>query len=128
MRVDVLALDRLPRSHVALHAAVARYRDGEVGVPIRMTARAEIDPLHGATPQAMLVVVTRRAQATSQRARGGITHEDTAGGRGRRECVTAQLHSGHPVVIEGPLLAAGEMPAGDGLLVLGQMTAPALAV
>ena len=51
---------------------------GEVRLPTRVAADAEVGALHGAEAEAMLVVVARRAQAAAELARGDVADEALA--------------------------------------------------
>jgi hypothetical protein len=68
MRVDDLPADGLAHANVTLHAAIrqAGRWDGEVPCAPRVAPGAEIRRLHGAQAEAMLIVVTRRAQTTAE--------------------------------------------------------------
>src|SRR6266850_3458309 len=128
MRVDDLPAGGLAHPNVALHAAIRRAGGGEVLLASRVTRGAEIGPLHGAEAEAVLVVVTRRAQTTAELARRRVTHEAPALAGGDGEALPAERPSGGPVVIESAPLATGEVLAGQRLLVLRLVAAAALAV
>ena len=72
MRVDDLPADGLAHANVALHAAIRRALRwaGEVVLARRVAPGAEVRPLHGTETKAMFVVVTGRAQAPAEIARG----------------------------------------------------------
>jgi hypothetical protein len=130
MRVDDLARDGLANPNMAGDAAILRFgrRAGEMLLAICVTAEAEVCPLNGAEIEAVLVVVTRRAQTTAQRPRRRIANETSRRLGWGGESVVAKRRPCRAIVVQRALKSGGEVFAGQGLLVLGLMAAAALAI
>src|SRR5262249_47218336 len=130
MRVDDLAAHCLAHAHVALQASIpqAGSRDGEVLFASRVAPSTEVRLLHGAETDAMLVVVTRRAQATPQLARGRVTHEAPPARGGNGEALLPKRFPRGPIIVQRTQITCGEMLADQRLLVLRLVAAAAFAV
>src|SRR5262245_53008462 len=140
MRVDDLTCHGRANPDVACGAPVLRVGPyvGEVLLAVSVAADAEVFPLHGGEAEAVVVVVARRAQATAQRPGNRITdepsrHRDVRHAGTLRigrfgESLSAERRPQSPLAVQRALSSAGEVLAGQGLLVLGLVTAPALAV
>src|SRR5215468_4120642 len=113
MRVDDLSVLRRPRAHVAARATVdlARALTVEVLLISSMTGVAELRTLDRFEVEAMLVVVTREAQAPAQRARGRVTDEALASRGGRNEPLVTERDPRRLVVVERAQLTIREVRA-----------------
>src|SRR5262249_39755764 len=130
VRVDHLACHGHADSNVACEAPILRV-GGPVGKMLRaltVAAAAEACALDQPETEAVLVVVTRRAQTAGQFTGHGITDESSPGRRRDGESVPTKRRPGGPIAVQRALKAAGEVLAGKRLLVLGLVAAPAFAV
>src|SRR5215470_18357437 len=93
-----------------------------------VAAGAEVRPLDRAETESVLVVVARRAETAAHLTGRRITDESSRGRRRGSESVRAKRCLRGSVAVERALKAAGEVLAGQRLLVLGLVTAAALAV
>jgi hypothetical protein len=130
MCVDDLAARRRAHVHVTAEASVLGIGNagGKMLLPVSVAPHAKLGALDRAETEAMLVVVTRRAETTTEISGRGIADEASSRRRRNRESVLAERRPRGPVVAQRALKSAGEMSAGEGLLVLGLMAAPALTV
>src|SRR5262245_60078071 len=130
MRVDDLSALRRARAHVAACATVdvARALTVEVLLVAYMTGVAELRTLDRFEAEAVLVVMTREAQAPAQRTRGRVTDEALASRGGRNESLVAEGDPRRLIAVERAQLTVREVRALERLLVGGLMAAPARAV
>jgi len=94
VRVQDLATCRGTDPDVALHAIRTHGP-----VRRRVAFDAEIRLPHRGDPQAMLVVVTRGTETTTERARGRITDEVAPVRRRRREVLTTEKPPGRTIAV-----------------------------
>lgn len=127
MRVDGLPGHAFAGPDVACEAAIRRFGIGgrEMLLPIRVAADAEVHPSHGAEAETMLIEMARRAQAATELARGRVADEPPAVGRRHDESVPAESGPRRAVAVERVWTARGEVPAGERLLELRLVAAPA---
>ena len=92
---------------------------GEMLLPIGVAPDAEVCPLDGAETEAVIVVVTRRAQTTAHVPGGRVTDETPGRRRGGGESILPERRPCRAVAVKGALESAGEVLAGQRLLVLG---------
>jgi hypothetical protein len=130
VRVDDLACHGHANPNVACDASILRVGGpfGKMLLAFTVAAAAEACALDQAETEAMLVVVTRRAQTAAHFTRHGITDEKSRRPRRGGESVPAKRRPGGPIAVQRALKAAGEVLAGQRLLVLGLVAAPAFAV
>src|SRR5262249_6852622 len=100
----------------------------EVPLTILVAPHAEVRALDEAEIETVLVVVTGRAQTTSQIPGRRVPDETSAHRRRGGESVVPERGARGPVVTQLALKSTGEMLAGQRLLVLSLMAAAALAV
>src|SRR5262245_20867932 len=130
MRVHDLARHGLANVQMAGETAILRLGRsvGEVLLAIHVAAHAEVRALDGAETEAVLVVVTRRAQTPTQLSRPRVTDEPAPPLRGSGESIGTERHPRDSIGGQRTLKAPGEVLADERLLVLGLMAAAALAV
>jgi hypothetical protein len=128
MGIDDLAGHGLTHPQMAWRAAIRRGVSRVMTLPPRVAVETEVFPSHGAKAETMLVVVTGRAQAASQLARGRVTHELSSCSGGHAESLLAQGDAGGSVAVQDAPNAGNEVLTHQGLLELWLMTAPALGV
>jgi len=127
MRVDDLAGHAFAGPHMTRHTAIRRPGggDGEMLRPTAVAANAEVCLPHGAEAEAMLIEMARRAQAATQRARGGVTGELSSAGRGYAKAFPAERGPSRAVAVQHALNAGGEVLALQSLLELRLVAAAA---
>ena len=131
MRVDDLARDGRADLNVAGDASilgVGGWTSGKVLFPISVTAEAEARLPHRDETEAMIVVVTGRAQTTAELHGRSIPDEPACALDRYRESVSAERGSSGLVTVERALESGSEVLAEKCLLVLGLVAAAALAV
>src|SRR5206468_659256 len=121
VRVHDLACHGHADPNVACDASILRVGgpDGKMLLAFAVAAAAEACALDEAETEPVLVVVARRAQTAAHFTGPGITDEDARRRRRGGESVPAQRRPGGPIAVQRALKAAGEVLAGQRLLVLG---------
>jgi hypothetical protein len=95
---------------------------------ICVAADAEVCPLHRAKTEAVVIVVTRRAQAAAELAGRRIADETSRRISRGGESVPAERRAFGALVVQRALKATGEVPAGERLLVRRLVAASARCV
>jgi len=93
-----------------------------------VAADAEVGPLDGAEPEAVVVVVTRGTQTAAQLPRRRITNEAPCVSIRSSESISAKRPPCGDLVVQRALKSSGKVLANKCLLELGLVAAPALAV